>query len=178
MTNNPGSLASKAFREISLAGTPFVNPVSGKIKTIKKIRSKNLRNKLYYFNEKVKKKIYVTGPKSVLDIKKIVTNECGWNTKADFERKVSYKKPKRSPLIHLISVPKANQARVVAGKFLGPGEFENSEQLSVAGQYLGGGFTSVLMEELRVKRGLTYTASAFAGGQKDYGHRRLLTQAL
>lgn len=175
MANNPGALASKAFREISLTGSPFSSPVEGKIKTIKKIRSKHLRNKLQYFNERVKKKIYLTGPKSVLNIKNIVLGECGWNTKASFEREVSYKAPNRKPRIHLITVPKANQAQVLAGKFLGPGEFENFENLSVIGHYLGGGFTSVLMSELRVKRGLTYSAYAYAGGQKNYGRAVIST---
>jgi zinc protease len=175
LINSHGKLASMAFREISLTGSPFSHPVSGKIKTVKKIKSKHLQNKLKYFNEKVKKKIYISGPKTALNIKNIVLNECGWNTKADYERKVSYKYKKRKPLIHLITVPKANQAQVAMGKFLSPGEFDNFETLGLAGHYLGGGFTSVLMSELRVKRGLTYSAYAYAGGQKDYGRAVIST---
>jgi len=169
MVNSHGKLASMAFREISLGGSPFSNPVSGKIKTISKIKSKHLRNKLRYFNQKVKKKVYISGPKSVLNIKNIVLNECGWNTNAKFEREVTYKYKKKKAKIHLITVPKANQAQVVMGKFLAPGEFDEFEKLGLMGHYLGGGFTSVLMSELRVKRGLTYSAYAYAGGQKNYG---------
>jgi len=169
MVNSHGPLASMAFREISLTGSPFSYPVGGKISTIRKIKSRHLRNKLKYFNKKVKKKIYISGPKSALNIKNIVLNECGWNTKANFQRTVDYKYKKKTPKIHLITVPKANQAQVVMGKFLAPGEFDDFEVLGLSGHYLGGGFTSVLMSELRVKRGLTYSAYAFAGGQKEYG---------
>lgn len=169
LVNSHGKLASLAFREISLSGSPFSFPVQGKISTISKIRSKHLRNKLKYFNEKVKKKIYISGPKKALNIKNIVLNECGWNTKAEYQRTVNYKYKAKKPKIHLITVPKANQAQVAMGKFLAPGEFDNFETLGLTGHYLGGGFTSVLMSELRVKRGLTYSAYAYAGGQKEYG---------
>jgi zinc protease len=175
IVNNHGHLASVAFREITLKGTPFVYPVTGKIKTIRKINSRKLRNKLNYFNTKVKKKVYLTGPKSVLNIKNIVLNECGWDSKASFVREINYKYKDKKPAIHLVTVGKANQAQVMAGRFLPKGTFEDYEKLDVLGQYLGGGFTSVLMKELRVKRGLTYSAHAVASGQKEYGRAVIST---
>ncbi|EQC46185.1 pitrilysin family protein [Bacteriovorax sp. Seq25_V] len=175
VTNNHGALAGLAFREISLAGTPFVYPVEGKMKTISKLHRNDFRNKLTYFNKEVKKKIYITGPETTLNIKNIILNECGWNNEAKFVREVNYESPKKKGTIHLVTVPKANQAQVVFGKFLGRGEFEEFEKLSVSSDLLGGGFTSLLMNELRVKRGLTYTVSAFAGGQKDYGRSLIRT---
>ena len=173
--NSHGQLANIAFREINLSNTPFANPVSGKIKTIKRVRSKDLRKKLDYFNTKVKKKIYISGPKNVLNIRSVLENDCGWSMDASFERKVSYKKPSSKGEVHFVTVPKANQAQVFAGKFLRNGEFESFEDLQVASHFLGGGFTSVLMSELRSKRGLTYSASAYAGRQKDYGRSVIST---
>ncbi len=175
VVNNHGRLASMAFREINLSGSPFSFPVSGKLKTIKKVNSKNLQAKLNYFNSKVKKKIYITGPKSALNTKNVFLNECGWNPKAEFARNVNFKMKNKKRQIHLVTVPKANQAQVMLGKFLVPGEFENYEDLQVASQFLGGGFTSVLMKELRTKRGLTYSAYAYAGRQKDYGRSVIST---
>src|SRR5690606_12695764 len=40
---------------------------------------------------------------------------------------------------------------------------------------LGGGFTSKLEQELRVKRGLTYSAGAYVSIQRDYGRAGIKT---
>ena len=40
---------------------------------------------------------------------------------------------------------------------------------------LGGGFTSILNREARIKRGLTYSIGAFAAGQKYYGRSGIIT---
>ena len=42
-------------------------------------------------------------------------------------------------------------------------------------KFLGGGFTSRLMRELRVKRGLTYSVGSIVSGQRDYGRALVST---
>lgn len=176
--NNHSLIASKSFRELSLAGTPYNYPVGGKIKDHKNIRSKDLKRKLSYFNKSVKKKIYVTGPKSILGLESIIESDCGWKgSSEDSQRVLTYspKKPSKNPEIFLVTVPSANQAQIRFGRFLNEGEFENQELNSLSSEFLGGGFTSKLMREIRVKRGLSYTASAFAGGQRQYGRSVIST---
>jgi zinc protease len=177
LPNNPGGLASRVFREISLSDTPFSYPVEGKMKDIKKWEQSLLKKQLAYFNEKVKKRVYITGPKSVLGVKSIVNNECGWKGQGKFVRSTTYKdKPKgKGPIITLVTVPKANQAQVRIGKFLNRDEIKDSELMDLAADYLGGGFTSRLMRSLRVESGLTYGVGAFAGGQKEYGRAGIMT---
>lgn len=175
---NHSSIASTSFRELSLKGTPYSYPVSGKIVDRKRISSKNLKRKLSYFNNDVKKKIYITGPKSVLGLEGIIKNDCGWSAKSDnYERVLKYpaKKETLTPTIYLVAVPKANQAQIRLGRFLNQGEYEDGELSSLATEFLGGGFTSKLMREIRVKRGLSYTVSAFAGGQRQYGRSVIST---
>lgn len=173
---NHGELARMAFRELSLKGTPFSYPVSGKMSDFKRITKKRLKSKLNYFNHKVKKRIYLTGPKKVLSIKKIIERDCAWKGDSkDFTRSVGYKKQNTKIKLYFVPVPKANQARVFVGRFLNKGEFDNSEELDLASSFLGGGFTSKLMREIRVKRGLTYSVSAFAAGQRDYGRAIIQT---
>ncbi|MBT3586693.1 MAG: insulinase family protein [Halobacteriovoraceae bacterium] len=172
MINSHGQLASRAFRELSLKGTPFSYPASGKIKDLGRIRQKDLKKKLDYLNKKVSKRIYITSPKEFLDIKHIVNEECGWkDQKGLYTRTTDYqpRKNKNSPKIVLVTVPKANQAQVRVGKFLNKGDFSNPALLKLLSEYLGGGFTSKLFQEIRVKRGLSYSAWAYAAGQKDYG---------
>lgn len=178
LVNNHSALASRAFRELSLGGTPYSYPVSGKLKDLKNFTQKRLKNKLAYFNKSVKKRIYIAGPKGVLKLKSIFTKDCGWSgEKATFERKITYKPvaPISKPKIYLVTVPKANQAQIRFGRFLNDGEFSNEALVSLSSEYLGGGFTSKLMREIRVKRGLSYTASAYAGGQRQYGRSVIST---
>jgi zinc protease len=177
MVNNHGSLASRAFREISLRGTPYELPTGGKRSTIKRIRRQHLIEKLAYFNNKVKKRIYLAGPVGVLNIRNIITKDCGWSKTADFERSIDFKEQKalKKPRIVLVTVPNANQSQVRIGRFLNPSELKNKELMTLTSEYLGGGFTSLLMRELRVNRGLTYSVSAFAAGQKGYGRSGIST---
>lgn len=178
MVSNHGELASRAFREFSLKGTPFDFPSSGKIADMKRMTPKTLKEKLEYLNNNVKKRIYVTGPKAVLQAQRVINDECGWKEQKDlFSREVSYEAPKAktAPEIILVPVPNANQAQVRLGRFLAKNELSGDHLMGLAADFLGGGFTSPLMRELRVMRGLTYSVSAFAGPQKYYGRSGIAT---
>ena len=174
---NPGFLASRAFREISMSGTPYSYPTSGKLRDVKKWNSKMLKNKLNYLNNEVKKRIYLTGPKSVLNIQKMINEECGWEGKATFVRSVENpeRKPLKQPRITLVSVKKANQAQVRIGRYLSGPALKDMELMSLASNFLGSGFTSQLMQVLRVQNGLVYSVGSFAGGQKQYGRSGIIT---
>ncbi len=177
--NSHGALAERAFREIALAGTPYSYPVSGKLKDIDKLTSKMLKEKLEYFNQKVEKHIFIAGPKSVLAIRPVLAEECGWKGRANgFKRTIpeSAVKKRTTMDITLVTVPQANQAQVRFGKFLGREDIAVGPwPMDLASTFLGGGFTSRLMEELRVKRGLTYGVSALAYSQKEYGRAVIST---
>ncbi len=178
LVNDHSSLASRAFREIQLAGSPFAYPVEGKMKDIDQISRDALLKKLLYFNEKVAKHIYITGPKEVLESEKIFTDDCGWGNGASFKRelaKLNVPEVQNGPEFYLITVDDANQAQVRMGQYLDRTEINEPELLGLTSEYLGGGFTSVLMREVRVKRGLTYSIGSFAAGQKYYGRSGIST---
>ncbi|MBH47835.1 MAG: hypothetical protein CME71_06655 [Halobacteriovorax sp.] len=178
MVSDPGSLASRAFRELSLAGTPYAYPVEGKLRDLSRLSPGHLKDKLEYFNQKVAKRVYVTGPKQILKIKEILNNECGWKGKdASFKREITFTKEfsSKDPEIFLVSVPGSNQAQVRIGRFLSEELVQPREAVELLSTYLGGGFTSLLMRELRSSRGLVYSAGAFAAGQKSYGRAAIQT---
>ena len=179
LVSNPSSLASRAFRELSMAGTPFAYPTGGKLKDLNFISREGLKKKLNYFQTKVQKRIYISGPKKVLEVKDVLTKECGWNGSQKFKRIVesSEKKfDKSGPEVILVTVPKATQAQVRIGRYLNRSEVkDNDEVLDFMSSILGGGFTSILNREARIKRGLTYSIGAFAAGQKYYGRSGIIT---
>jgi zinc protease len=49
------------------------------------------------------------------------------------------------------------------------------EQFQFLSGFLGGSFTSKLVQELRVKRGLTYSAGSYVSIQRDYGRAGIVT---
>ena len=177
IAQNPGALASRAFREISLEGTPYSYPVGGKLRDIKRWTPKVLKEKLTYLNKEVKKRIYLTGPRDILKIKNIILDDCGWKGQGKFVRNVDYKYDgiTNGPSLTLVTVDSANQAQVRIGKTLSEKEAGSAELKKLSSNYLGGGFTSQLMNVLRVENGLTYSVGAFAGMQKQYGRAGIYT---
>jgi zinc protease len=179
--NDPGETASRVFREISLKGTPYSYPVDGKIADIKRVRREDLEKQLSYFNKNVQKRIYLTGPASVLGIKDIIQDECRWNGSSRFKREVKLDENVvksinvNRPKIYLVKNNDANQGQIRIGKTLSRDEIKNPYLLDLNGEFLGGGFTSLLMQEVRIKRGLTYTIGASLSGQKQYGRAVIST---
>ena len=172
LVNNKRSLAGRVFRELSLKGSPYSLPNDGRLKDLKRISSKSLQKKKDYFLKSVKKRIYLSGPKEILNLKDIFINGCGWESEnAHYVRTVKNNKFKKNkgPDIYLVTVPNANQAQIRVGRYLGSDEINEGELMTLASSFLGGGFTSVLMREIRVKRGLTYGVGAYASEQKQYG---------
>lgn len=171
---NPQGLSDRVFREISMTGSPYSYPVSGKLKDLDSFTTAALRARMDYFLNKVKKRIYITGPKSVLSIEKVIKEKCQF--KGDFVRTVSYKKIKHNgPEIVFVPVPDANQVQVKIGRFLNYDEVGDRRLDVLASEFLGGGFTSRLMREVRVKRGLTYSIGAYISSQKQYGRSGIAT---
>lgn len=177
MVASPQALSERVFREISMANTPYAYPVAGKMADLKALTGTALRNQLNYFLDTVKKRIYVTGPKSVLALEKILGNECQLKgSPTDFVRTIEApKKRVNKTEFVFVPVPDANQVQLRIGRFLNYDETSERNLDALASDFLGGGFTSRLMREVRVKRGLTYSIGSFISSQKQYGRSGIST---
>lgn len=179
LPTQPGALAERAFRKISMGQSPYGHPTEGTIKSVNRITSKHLHDKLKFYNEDVAKKIFIVGPSEVKSIQNVFKNDCGWSGKAEgqyFGKAVTKKYEKEKNVIHLVESPGANQAQIRLGSHLTVDQVSsNPDHMRFASSFLGGGFTSQLVTELRVKRGLTYSAGAVAAGQKNYGRAVIST---
>jgi zinc protease len=178
LVNNHGALASRIFRELSLKNTMYSKPVSGNRKSLKRIKARDLHSRLKTFNNQSKKKIYIKAPKGIKGIDKIIANDCGWDGKVQ-TKVMGLKETKKSTTnkeaIYFVPV-KGNQAQIRIGNYLSTVQSKKDYTLNeLASRYMGGGFTSVLVQELRVKRGLTYSAGAYASSQSTYGRAGIST---
>jgi zinc protease len=184
MVSAPQALSDRVFREVTLDKTPYAYPVSGKLQDLVSFTPASLRSKADYFLNNVKKRIYLTGPKSILSVEKIIKNECGIVGKKDdfvrvvdekIKRSKKHRKEKNENQIVFVPVPDANQVQVKIGRVLNSEEISDRTGDLLAMEFLGGGFTSRLMREVRVKRGLTYSIGSYISAQKQYGRAAIAT---
>lgn len=184
IVSSPQALAERVFREVSLANSPYAYPVSGKILDLAKFTPESLRAKTDSFLNHVKKRIYLTGPASILSVEKILKEECQLEGKKDDFVRVVDERIKKSRKHHkeisnnqivFVPVPDANQVQVKIGRLLNSEEISDRTGDLLAMEFLGGGFTSRLMREVRVKRGLTYSIGSYISSQKQYGRAAIST---
>lgn len=173
VTSHSG-LADRIYRQISLADTPYSIPAEGTLASYDKINSNGLKERLAELN-KTKKVLYLSGPREVHQLKEILANKCKWTAENKIKN-VVLKKPTAQTAIYLVPVQGANQAQIRIGRYIIPDEIKGKyDHFSFLAGFLGGGFTSKLVQELRVKRGLTYSAGAYVSMQKDYGRAGIMT---
>lgn len=174
LVTSHASLADRVFRQVSLTSTPYSVPVEGNLKGYDQLTSASLKARLKAFNN-AKKVLYLSGPDDVKDLEAIITKECPWKSEKEMKPLV-LSKPALNSSIYLVTVPNANQAQIRIGRYLTasevPGKYDHFHFLA---GFMGGGFTSKLVQELRVKRGLTYSAGAYVSIQRDYGRAGVIT---
>jgi zinc protease len=176
LVSSPQALAERVFREISLGGSDYAYPVAGKVSDFNTYNSKALKEKMNYFMDKVKKRIYLTGPKSILSVEKVFKENCRLaGTDKDFVRTAKADVKESRGQFVFVPVPDANQVQVKIGRFLNSSEVGDRNLDALASDFLGGGFTSKLMREVRVKRGLTYSIGSYISTQKQYGRSAIST---
>lgn len=173
VTSHAG-LADRVFRQISLQGTPYEKPVDGTLKSLDGMNSKILKERLVSLN-RAKKTLYLAGPSDVKEIKKVLADNCEWTNETTLNVQ-DLKKPEPQSAVYLVEVPNANQAQIRIGRYLVSREFKDKyDHFHFLSGFLGGGFTSKLVQELRVKRGLTYSAGTYVSMQRDYGRAGIIT---
>lgn len=174
LVTSHAALADRIFRQLSLTGTPYAVPGEGTIASYDKHTPGGLKERLKELNN-AKKVLYLTGPEEVSKIKDVIAKNCNWHSKTVLKRQ-DLKKPAPQSAIYLVPVPGANQAQIRIGRYVTNEEIQGKyDNYNFLAGFLGGGFTSKLVQELRVKRGLTYSAGAYVSMQRDYGRAGIMT---
>jgi zinc protease len=174
LVTSHSSLADRVFRNLSLEKTPYAQPVEGTLESFDKIKVSSLKERLNQLNQ-TKKVLYLAGPSDIKSMKEVLAKECHWKNHSDV-RPVTLSKPEAQSAIYLVPVPGANQAQIRIGRYLTRSEIGNkNDTYQFLAGFMGGSFTSKLVQELRVKRGLTYSAGAYVSIQRDYGRAGVTT---
>lgn len=170
------ALAERAFRAVMMKGSSYEHPVEGNISSLELMQPSHLQKRWAQLRDEAVKRFYVKGPREALFIKDKFLKECGWQTASSAAYKLKNPLSGMGHKIFFVPVPGANQAQIRMGRYLASGEARDpDEKLSFATDYLGGGFTSQLVQQVRVQRGLTYSVGAYVSLQADYGRAGINT---
>lgn len=176
LPSNHAALAERAFRAVMMKGSSYEAPVEGTLASLQLLRSEGLQKRWSELRDEAPKRFYIKGPRESLFIRDRFLANCGWKTSHAQSYRLRNPVSGMGHRIFFVPAPGANQAQVRVGRFLGREEAHDpDERLGFASFYLGGGFTSRLIQELRVKRGLTYSVGAYVSLQAAYGRSGITT---
>lgn len=166
LSASPSAVAERAAGIYTYTGTPYEQPLSGRLVSLNSITSVDLQNRWNFFKTDARKRIYLLGPKSLLDQEKFISERCGFITSGNISRFEKIPQTALAPSagkVVFVKIPNANQVQIRYTAALNASIFKNNHDLAtLASGILGSGFTSLLMQEVRVKKGYTYGVSSSA----------------
>ncbi len=167
---NPTYVANQFFNKLLFEGHPYSQSIQGTIKKINDISARQVRNhyKTYFIPNETT--IILYGDVETTDAEKLIKNLfLSWQKGQEI--KLSQKPIQKISGLKLILVdkPGLTQAQIRVGNI---GINQNNPYeipISIVNTILGDGFTSRLVEEIRVKRSLTYGARSSFQAYKQSG---------
>ncbi len=173
---NHAALAERAFRSIIMKGSSYEQAVEGNLASLELLNSQGLAERWAQLRDEAPKRFYVKGPREALFVRDRFLSECGWKIGGTQSFRIKNPVSSMAHRIFLVPVPGANQAQIRVGRYIAAPEARDpDERLSFASDFLGGGFTARLIQEVRVKRGLTYSISSYVSLQAEYGRTGIST---
>lgn len=156
---HPSYLANQFFNKFVFEGHPYSQSIQGTIKQINDISARQIRNhyKTYFIPNETT--IILYGDIEPDDAEKLLINLFS-NWKKGEQIKINNKQvqPKSGIKLILVDKPGLTQAQIRIGNTGINHNNPDEIPVQVANTILGEGFTSRLVEEIRVKRSLTYGA--------------------
>lgn len=176
LPSNHSALAERAFRSVLMKGSSYEQAVEGNLASLELLQSEGLKARWAQLRDEAPKRFYIKGPREALFIKDNFLSKCGWKVGGTQSFRLRNPLSAMGHRLFFVPVPGANQAQIRIGRYLASAEaVDPDERLSFASDYLGGGFTAELIQEIRVKRGLTYSVGSYVSLQADYGRAGIST---
>ncbi|MGH9870199.1 MAG: M16 family metallopeptidase [Candidatus Polarisedimenticolia bacterium] len=158
---NPSLLASRRFVELLFANHPYGHPTVGWESTVKGMTAQDV--KAFHARHFVPGNIIIVGVgdfSAAEMMAKLEKHFGGWKGPRTEETPIPKPAPPAAKTIYLIDKPDSTQSQVRMGSVGIRRTDPDYVIIQVANAILGGGFTSRLVEEIRVNRSLSYGASS------------------
>ncbi len=168
---NPSSLANREFLRLLMAPHPYGNPVDGYPGSVSALNRDDVvayHGKFYVPAGAV---LAIVGDVDAGKVKKSIEKKLGgWKGSAPDESRIAAleAQPAKGRRVIVIDKPDLTQSQIRIGNIAVGRDTPDFFEMKVANSILGGGFTSRLMNEIRVNRGLSYGARSTLG-QYRYG---------
>lgn len=167
--DNPGRFVSRVFDSYLYGAHPYGAASSGSLRSVKRIRKKNI---IRYYIQNYRPNnahLAVVGNFSDDIVKKLESAFGNWKQRSVSELQVPQFPKIQGLQIQLINKPDLKQTQIRFGHRGIKRSNPDFLPLRVANTILGGDFSSRLMDEIRVKRGLTYSISSYFESRKSQG---------
>jgi zinc protease len=160
LQENPSKLMGVRFYRTIYGQHPYAEPVTGTVASNKKITPEYLKHFRQLFLVTQNMNIAITGDLTEIQAQQLVNTLS--NKLPQGHKAKALAEPEAKQGLHIIHMPSnANQASVLMGHLALNRDHPDRLTLELANRMLGNSsFNSLLMQELRVKRGLTYSASS------------------
>ena len=165
-SDDPGTVADRALLEAVYRDHPYGHPVDGRDRDLARLR----RRDAVAFHERwfgpAEALLVVTGPVDPAQVHDEAERHLGrWRSAKALPPELpgAVRRPRR---VVVVDKPDATQAQIRIGGVAIPRRSDDYFPAMLANAILGGGFTSRLVEAIRVNRGLSYgVRSRFAAGR-------------
>ena len=165
--DEPGVVADRATLGAAYGTHPYGHPSEGRTRHLASVRRSDLAQFHRHHWRPSRATLLVVGPVDVEAVLALARRRFSrWKGEPICDLEIAPPAPPQGPAVVIVDQPELTQAQL---RVAAPGYARSSPEYAagvVTGAVLGGGFTSRLMEAIRVTRGLSYGVRArFASGR-------------
>lgn len=167
--DQPGYVAGRLYSQLLFGTHPYGRSPSGTVRDIASIKSKNIiKSYLKNFRPNNAQLVLVGDLNSNIE-KTLNSKLADWKARQSEDEKFQELVPIKGLQMRLVTRADLKQSEIRLGHYGIKRKNDDFQALSLAETILGDGFTSRLMSEIRVKRGLTYGIQSSFDAREEVG---------
>lgn len=168
-TEEPESFTSMAFQDYLYSSHPYAHSVMGKKRGIAAIKKKNIMRQYLQYYRPNNAILSVVGNFDNDIVEKLEKSFSLWKSKEQSMATSSSLPGMQGRNVRVVDKSDLVQTQIRIGHYGIKRNNPDFQKLRIANTILGGGFSSRLMQEIRVRSGLTYGINSGFDARKDFG---------
>lgn len=169
LADDPEGLTEVAFDEFLYGAHPYARPVAGKLKDVRAISKKHVTKHYLQYYRPGNSQLAVVGNFGPDIIDRLNQAFAAWTDRPVNQPSLTGYPQAKGQKVLVVDKADLQQAQIRFGHKGIRRNHDDFIAIRVANAILGGGFSSRLMTEVRVKRGLTYSVSSGFDARLDDG---------